>query len=207
MASDIKRQIAYKPVRLFKGHRTSQLSDQELISLYKQNSDNKYVGYLFDRYIELTYGVCLKYLKDGELSRDMTMDVFEKLLDKLKKHDVNHFKSWLYILVKNTCLEHLRKNKKNLTVAVAPEFMHSLEVPHLNNGHEEELDPTMDLQDCVSKLKDKQKTCVTMFYFEKKSYKEISGLLDINENKVRSYIQNGRRNLKICMEKKNVRQE
>ena len=80
------------------------LSDEELLSKYRQQSDMQALGQLYDRYLELTYGVCLKYLKSASRAEDAVMHIFEELSEKVLKHDIKQFRSWLYVLAKNHCL-------------------------------------------------------------------------------------------------------
>ncbi len=155
---------------------------------------------LFQRYMDLLYGVCLKYLKQPEASRDAVMHIFEELVDKLRKHDVDNVKSWLYTLAKNHCLMQLRTPKNLKTTEFNVEIMQSEEEVHLNGAlqREENLEK---MERCLQTLSAEQKITVELFYLQNKCYKEIAELTGLEWNKVRSYIQNGRRNLKICMEK------
>ena len=186
---------------LLKNISSSSATDQELILQYKQSGDLKTLGDLYQVYIELVFGVCLKYFKDEEKAKDAVMSIFEELIVKLKKHDVENFKSWLYTLSKNFCLMQLRSAKHLPVKELDPERMQLTEDVHLNGvfEKEEQLD---QLQDCLETLAPEQKTTVTLFYLENKCYKEIAEITGLEWNKIRSQIQNGRRNLKICMEEK-----
>jgi RNA polymerase sigma factor (sigma-70 family) len=177
------------------------MDDQELIASYKQSGDLKTLGDLYHRYIELVYGVCFKYLKDEEKAKDAVMSIFEELIEKLKKHDVETFKSWLYTLSKNFCLMQLRSAKHIAVKELDVERMQSAEDVHLNGVFEKE-EQLNQLQNCLEALAPEQKTTVTLFYLENKCYKEITEITGLEWNKIRSHIQNGRRNLKICMEAK-----
>jgi RNA polymerase sigma factor (sigma-70 family) len=177
------------------------LSDHELVMLYKKSGDLKVLGELYQRYMELVYGVCLKYFKEPETAKDAVMAVFEELVPKLQKHEVENFKGWLYMLAKNHCLMQLRSSKNRHVQEFDAERMQLTEEVHLNGvmEKEEHLD---GLQDCMQALSNEQRTTVTLFYLENKCYKEITEVTGMEWNKVRSLIQNGRRNLKICMEQK-----
>ena len=109
-------------------------SDTALLLLYKQSHDLVYVGDLFERYSTFVYGVCLKYLKDREEAKDAVMQVFEKLIVELKTREINNFKSWLHVVVKNHCLMAIRQNKIKIKeigfddyleseMAVEPEYL------------------------------------------------------------------------------------
>ena len=182
-----------------------EVTDQELIMRFRQLKDKDALGTLYLRYMELVYGVCMKYLGQPEAAQDAVMDIFELLNRKLPDHEVNNFGAWLYMVSKNHCLQDLRRKNNVLTV--------SLDDPHMQNGadqHQEddfinldgELDITDQLHDCIGRLPDHQSSCVRKFYFEKLSYADISVKMDMSLDQVRSHIQNGRRNLKKCLENK-----
>lgn len=180
------------------------LPDKELVNQFKASGDLNTLAMLYQRYMELLYGVCLKYLKQPEASRDAVMHIFEELVDKLKKHEVDNFKSWVYTLAKNHCLMQLRTPKNLKTTEFKVDIMQSEEEVHLNGAlqREENLDK---LERCLQTLSAEQKITVELFYLQNKCYKEIAEITGLEWNKVRSYIQNGRRNLKICMEKNAVK--
>lgn len=155
---------------------------------------------LYQRYMELVYGVCLKYFKEPERSKDAVMNIFEELIQKLQVHEVNNFKSWLHTLTRNYCLMQLRTPKNLKTTGFSPEYMQSEETVHLNGVFEKE-EQFEKLESCLEKLPEQQKQTVQLFYLQQKCYEEIVEITGYEWNKVRSYIQNARRNLKICMEK------
>jgi RNA polymerase sigma-70 factor (ECF subfamily) len=149
--------------------------------------------------MDLLYAVCLKYLQDPETAKDAVMAVFEELVSKLSKHEVSNFRGWVYTVAKNHCLMQLRTNKQ-MPIVRDPDFMQLEENVHLNGVFEKE-DNLEQLNRCMDSLSPDQKKTVQLFYLQEKSYKEIAGITDMDWNKVRSLIQNARRNLKICMEK------
>jgi RNA polymerase sigma-70 factor (ECF subfamily) len=178
----------------------SQDADQELIRRYKESGDMKVLGELYNRYMTLVYGVCLKYLKDREQSRDAVMQIFEKLITLLSQHEVGQFRGWLFVTARNHCLMQLRAAKGIHFEDISDDFMENQAVLH------QEEEPSMEsnlrkLEDCIAKLGSEQKECVHLFYIEQRCYKEIVQLTGYDDSKVKSYIQNGKRNLKICMEK------
>jgi RNA polymerase sigma-70 factor (ECF subfamily) len=184
------------------------LSDIELQNQYHSTGNPEFLGDLYSRYMHLVYGVCLKYLKNREESKDAVMQIFEKLLMDLPKNEILNFKSWLYVITKNYCLMQIRSTttrEKKLTDFRKDQeyFMEIDEVLHpLDN---EEPQNNKALRDCIEQLKSEQKICIEWFYFDNKSYREISTLPGMDEKKVKSLIQNAKRNLKICLENKHVR--
>jgi RNA polymerase sigma-70 factor (ECF subfamily) len=155
---------------------------------------------LYLRYTDLVYGVCLKYLKDGETAKDAVMNIYTELLNKLKTHNVDNFKSWLYVVAKNHCLMQLRSSKKMMMVEFQPASMQSEDFMHLDDVLEKEQD-FKKLEQCLETLSNEQKQSIELFYLQQKCYNEIVDITGIEWSKVRSLIQNGRRNLKICMDK------
>jgi RNA polymerase sigma-70 factor (ECF subfamily) len=174
-------------------------SDQELVARYKASGQLELVGDLYQRYMDLVYGVCLKYLKHPENAQDSVIAIFEELVVKLRKHEVDNFRAWLYTLAKNHCLMRLRSEKKGTVVHIEPDLMQSEENVHLNGELDRE-ENFRKLEYCLGQLQNEQKKVIELFYLQGKCYNEISGITGLEWNKVRSYIQNGRRNLKICME-------
>ena len=174
-------------------------TDLELVQRYKQDGDIRILAELYQRYMDLLYAVCLKYLKDPESAKDAVMGIFEELVTKLLKHEVNNFKGWVYMVAKNFCLMQLR-NKKQMPMGQLPEFMQMNENLHLNEVFEKE-EHLNQLVKCMDTLSPDQKQTVQLFYIQEKSYKEIAGMTNTDWSKVRSLIQNARRNLKNCMEK------
>ena len=179
------------------------LSDEELIALYRQSEDLAVVGELYNRYTSLVYGVCLKYLKDREESRDAVMQIFERLMVTLKQHDINVFKSWLYVSARNHCLMQIRARKGKNFEQLSPFLMESGDNGHQEGGPEIESN-LHKLEKCIQELGNEQKLCVQLFYMDQKCYREITERTGYDLNKVKSYIQNGKRNLKICMERNGI---
>ena len=179
-------------------------SDAELVQAYQQTTDVSLLGLLYQRYMDLVYGVCLKYLKHPENAQDAVISIFEELVVKLQKHEVDNFKGWLYTLSKNHCLMKLRSDKKQTLVNFDVELMQSEENVHLNGELEKE-ENFKKLDYCLGQLQTEQRQTIELFYLQGKCYNEIAEMTGLDWNKVRSYIQNGRRNLKICMESANTK--
>jgi RNA polymerase sigma factor (sigma-70 family) len=187
-------------VAFIKNIHDNALPDKELVAQFQSSGDLEVLATLFQRYMDLLYGVCLKYLKDPETAKDAVMQVFEELVRKLPRHQVDNFKSWLYTLAKNYCLMQLRTPKNLKTTEFNPDSMQSGEETHLNGMMLKE-EHLQKMERCLQTLSAEQKVSVEMFYLQSKCYKEIADITGLELNKVRSNIQNGKRNLKICMEK------
>ena len=193
-------------MRFVKNIAASSLTDSELVAQFKQSKDLQLLGDLYQRYMDLVYGVCLKYLRDDENAKDSTLAIFEELIVKLQKYEVENFKSWLYQLAKNHCLMLLRSEKKFVKTNIDPALMQNEETVHLNGELEKE-ESFRQLNFCLEQLNKDQKTILELFYLQGKCYNEIVELTGIEWNAVRSYIQNGRRNLKLCIEKQKLQSQ
>ena len=150
----------------------------------------------------LIYGTCLKYLKNSTQAEDAVMDIYVSLLDKVLKHDIDTFRPWIYRLSVNHCLEELRKNKRTRERKNEAEFMYSEQIFHPDDVNTES--SLQMMEGCISRLNNLQKQCINLFYYKKQSYRDIANELSMNYTKVRSAIQNGRRNIKICMSTKST---
>jgi len=179
----------------------SSQTDKELADLYRRSAELETLGELYKRYMDLVYGVCLKYLKNSESAKDAVMQIFEELIEKLKKHEVENFKSWLYQVAKNYCLMQLRSPRNQRTAEINIAVMQFEENGHLNAvlEKEEKLDK---MEQCLETLPDIQRIVIRLFYLEGKCYNEIAENTGHGWNQVRSYRQNGRRNLMLCMDNK-----
>ena len=183
----------------------SSLPDSELVNQYKQTGDIRLLAELYQRYMDQIYAVCLKYLKETEISKDAVMAIFEELADKLRIHEVSYFRGWVYTVAKNHCLMQLRSQKK-IPLESNPDFMYLTDNSHPDGVFEKEYNLNQ-LNRCIETLSADQKQTVELFYLQEKSYKEIAALTHSEWNKVRSLIQNARRNLKICMENHLINKE
>jgi RNA polymerase sigma-70 factor (ECF subfamily) len=183
-------------------------TDEELIEEFSESADLGVLGELYSNYMHLVYGVCLKYLKDREEAMDAVMQIFEKLIAEIPKQKIENFRSWLHVVTKNYCLMQLRSKKsldeKYNEWAIDPgNFMESgLDLHPIDK---DEPDMERALSDCIEKLKDDQKECIRKFYYENKCYNEIAQNLGLDEKKVKTHLQNGKRNLKLCLEAKDER--
>ncbi len=181
-------------------------SDLELIAEYKRTGQNLFVGILYKRYAHLVLGLCIKYLKDRDEAEDAVMQIFEKLLADLLKHEVSFFKSWLYTFSKNHCLMALRSRQTRLRRDIelhenAGLFMENDAELHPNHAEARE-SQYVQLEFAIAELNNEQKTCIEWFYLRDKSYSEIADITGYTLNEVKSYIQNGKRNLKLRLEKR-----
>jgi RNA polymerase sigma factor (sigma-70 family) len=179
--------------------RYAHIEDNELLENFYRDHNNQWLGILLQRYTLLLLGVCMKYLKNEEEARDAVQQIFLKAITELGKYRVSYIKSWLYMVARNHCLMKLRD--RHITVPVEERT----QLPSEETDKKELIDKEITLnllESALEELNHEQKTCVTLFYLQKKSYQEIVNSTGYSMTQVKSYIQNGKRNLKILIEKK-----
>ncbi|HAH59500.1 MAG: sigma-70 family RNA polymerase sigma factor [Lentimicrobium sp.] len=180
------------------------LSDRLLRERFRKSGNKIYVGELYRRYVHLVLGVCYKYLHNNEEACDATMEIFESLYEKLHHHEIKSFKSWLYIVSRNHCLQQLRQQKKMTMVSLKEEyistaFMENNAFQHHDIEQEELLSA---LPGMLNALTPGQQQCLSYFYFDNHTYEEISLKTDFSIKQVKSHLQNGKRKLKLLLETK-----
>ena len=181
------------------------LTDEQIIDEYKRTSDKSWVGELYKRYTRFVFLVSMKYLKNEERCHDAVMQIFEKLFTDFHKHKIEKFKPWLHTVTRNHCLILLRKDQsilqKEKKFQIEQDlFMETEDNLHLDNTNDKDKQLNC-LKQAISDLNQEQKVCIEMFYLQEKSYKEIADETGFPEKKVKSFIQNGKRNLKIKLMK------
>src|SRR5690606_23884258 len=177
------------------------MDEKELLQYYKNKGDLAALGKLYAPYMSLLYGVCYKYLQDPDQSQDAVMDIFDELIEKLRVHEVSNFKSWLYVYARNYCLMQLRKGKQMQKVAIEETIFESEKQLASQDPAQWQEHDFENLDKCIAELNRHQQDCIRMFYLQKMCYNDIAEKLGLDNNQVKSNIQNGRRNLKICMER------
>jgi RNA polymerase sigma factor (sigma-70 family) len=186
-----------------KEYKIEALTDEELLIAFRDRKESSCLSELFGRHARFVFVVCMKYLRDEEQAKDMAMQVFEKVIEEVGRFEIRNFKSWLHVVAKNSCLMHLREVKKVQEIRFLDEkemliFVenHAGLHPEHSTSKEELL---TDLEKAIDMLEDGQKQCVELFYLQEKSYKEVAEYTGFTMNQVKSYIQNGKRNLKNYM--------
>jgi RNA polymerase sigma factor (sigma-70 family) len=176
------------------------LTDEELLERFKADDNSEWIGILFDRYAILLLGMCMKYLKNEEDARDSVQQIFLKVLADINKHKVQFFRAWIYQVARNHCLMQLRHKNQVRQEEVSEK--------HLNNPADQEDDKARfvekdnlleNMQHALEQLNPEQRVCVKLFYLQKLSYQEIASQTGYTLLQVKSYIQNGKRNLKLLL--------
>lgn len=176
------------------------LSKEKLFRLYQQSGKKEYFEELYKRYIPMLYGLCLKYLRNEADAQDTVMDLYVELSEKMSQYEIRNFHTWLYSVAKNHCLQRLRKAKKLQMVDFDDDFMEN-SVFFTLIDEQKSADEKAALEYCLDTLSKEQRKSIEYFYYENKSYADIVLMTGYAQKKVKSYIQNGKRNLKNCIEK------
>lgn len=174
-------------------------SDEDLVRLLREGHRSA-LGDLWDRYAELLYGVGMKYLKDTERSKDEVVDLFTGLKDLVAKHDVEHFRPWVHTVMRNRCLQILRKDT---TTRDIPEEVPCAEDP--TDDHVLREATLQQLEAAITELNEEQQRCIRLFHLEELSYQQVAARTGLTVENVRSHLQNGRRNLRILLQRRPIR--
>jgi RNA polymerase sigma factor (sigma-70 family) len=174
--------------------------DKELLQSFYDDGNNEWLGILLQRYTGLLLGVSMKYLKNEDNAKDAVQQIFLKVIHELQKYKVEYFKSWLYMIAKNHCLMKLRDKGKVTTEIKESILKADNDIDIKEAAVKKEISLT-HLEQALTLLNDEQRICVTLFYLEKKAYQEIVTITNYTMMQVKSNIQNGKRNLKIQMER------
>ena len=181
------------------------INDQELLDRYYAGLNNDWLGILLERYTLLLFGVCMKYLKNEDEAKDSVQQIFVKIITELPRFKVIYFKSWIYTVARNYCLMKLRDRHEKVPAGILDSLIVSHEEESPEKSHREKEYLLELMEQSLEELGKEQKLCVTLFYLEKRSYQEIAHSTNSTFMQVKSYIQNGKRNLKLILEKKRKR--
>lgn len=180
-------------------HPHDTLEDKDLLNNFYKDHNNEWLGILFPRYTLLLLGVCMKYLNNEEDAKDAVQQVFFKAINELHKYRVEFFKSWIYMITKNYCLMKLRESGKKF-VELSKDLSEGLNDAEDNKYAAKETTLT-EMEQALTQLNKEQQRCITLFYLEKRSYQEITTMTGFTMMQVKSNIQNGKRNLKLALQK------
>lgn len=178
------------------------LSDTELLDRYRRTDNIAYLGELYGRYAALVYGVALKYLRNSPDAEDAVMELFELLPGKVRRSEIREFRTWLYSVIRNHSLGLLRRAGRMPTAELVREPGEEAEIARLLNAEQSDDARIAALEQCLERLPDPQRRSIRLFFWERKSYADIADITSWHLKSIKSYIQNGKRNLRLCLENK-----
>ena len=183
-------------------HTDASDADAALLARFRASGRDEDLLPLYERYAGFIYAIALRYLGTPERGADAGAELWEVLRAKLREHEVGNFKSWLHTLVRNHCLMQLRKEKRSPVQKASSDLMQTDALQHLNQEANDEAVDTRPLHHCLKQLGEEQRRCIHLFYLrEGHTYKSVAEELGLSVGRVRSHLQNGRRNLKICLDR------
>ncbi len=186
---------------IFDSGHTDGIGDAELLAAYLGTGRLEWFGELYNRYLPLVYGLCLKYLGDQARAEDAVMQIFEEVVSKVRRSEVREFRTWIYVVARNHCLQQLRRKNPEISFGELPPVMESDDFLHLLDKRDNEA-RLAALQKCLERLPEPQRRAIELFFFEERSYADITEQTDYSLKSVKSYIQNGKRNLRNCLDGK-----
>ncbi|GAB3577318.1 sigma-70 family RNA polymerase sigma factor [Spirosoma luteolum] len=177
-------------------------SSADLVARYRATGDLAVLGELYEPHMELVYAVCYNYLRDEEEAKDAVMQLFEQLIVDLRRHEVGQFMPWLHTVARNYCLMLIRRRQNRPQTTLLDSVLNDEDdglglVATDDSDREEDLSR---MEACLQTLPDEQRRCLTLFYLEQKSYGEVAAETGYDLKQVKSYLQNGRRKLKLCLQ-------
>jgi len=178
---------------------TANTTDDQLIAAYK-DGDQRAFDVLFKKHLHRILGICANTLEQEEDCKDVTMDMYVVLRRELVRHEIHHFEGWLYTIVRNYCLKLIRERKQQQQMETldGPWAAFLQETNNLQQQYQDE-ELMLNLKKAIQELKPDQKECISLFYLDGHSYKEIAEATGLSLNKVKSNIQNGKRNIRIAL--------
>lgn len=177
-----------------------QLSDAELLARHGQERTDGSLGVLYGRYLPMIYGVCLRYLRNADDAADAVMAIFEEVAARIGRYEVQEFRPWVYTVTKNYCLQQLRRRQREIPFDMSERLGECRDVT-LWLDEKGDGDRLAQLEACMEKLPEKQRACIVDFFWNGKSYADIAAETRYPLASVKSFLQNGKRNLKLCVEK------
>jgi len=186
----------------------NELSDQDLLELYRIRQNKECLGILLQRYTVLLLGVCLKYLKNEEAAKDAVQQIFAKVIVEAEKYHITHFKSWLYTVTRNQCFSQLRNKVYDLPEEALEKTGKHFSTQDDGMEHVVEKERLLSqIEDALNEIQPNQRECVSLFYLEQKSYQQIHQITGYTLLQIKSYIQNGKRNIRLLLDKRRKKNE
>lgn len=168
------------------------LSDEELVLSLQQVLDADRFGLLYDRYAARVYQKCIGMVRDQDIAKDLTHDIFLKVFVNLKKFDHrSKFGTWLYSITYNYCLDHLRKGQRQRTTQVD-------EGMDLHQDEEDRYEVELlsmrsdQLPAVLEALDPGDRAVLLMKYQDELSIKEMMEILELGESAVKMRVMRSR---------------
>lgn len=164
------------------------MSDEEAAEQYLLSHNVNYFNLLYERYSDKVFAKCMSMLRDQELAEDATQEIFVKILLSLSKFSgKSKFSTWIFSITYNHCIDQIRKEKKENTIAVN-DFSRIDQID--DDIYDSEIKETnvFRLKEVLEKLNAEDKSILLMKYQDDMSIKEICTVLDKTESAIKMKI-------------------
>jgi len=181
------------------------LSDEKIVDLVR-NQDKENYAEIINRYEAKLSRYVYYMIKDRDITDDIVQESFIKAYKNLNSFDTKRkFSSWIYRIAHNESIDEIRKRKKILYQPLEVDFWG---VFKSKTDIEKELsDKEMGewLKLCMTELSEKYRSALVLYYFEEKSYEEISDILRISLGTVGTRLNRGKKMIKNICDKKGAK--
>lgn len=179
------------------------MSWSEVIARAKQGDESGY-KYLYEQTYQKNYYVAFYYLKSNEAAQDVLQEAYIKAFNNLGQlQDAEKFPQWMSQIVTTKSIDELRKRKVVLFSQMeSDENDQSVSEWFEDERTEVQPEVSMDqketsrlVREMIDTLSEEQKICILSYYIEEMSVKEISNMLSVSENTVKSRLNYGRKKI------------
>ena len=151
-------------------------------------------GTIYEACKQSIYLICLRITGSQQDAEDLTSEVFIRGFEKLKLYDEHKpILPWLQTIAYHQSIDFVRERSRK---QVEDGALEELPIPENPHTRIEQIEMRQQILSVARQLKREQRRCFCLFYFQRKSYREIAQLTGYSVNEVRSHLQNGRRKFK-----------
>jgi len=178
----------------------TEFTDEQLVVIVREKDREAY-GEILRRYETKLSHYLRKFINHSAELEDVLQDVFIKAFRNLNAFDEEQkFSSWIFRIAHNEAINNIKKRRSEQLVLDDKEW----EVVDDKIDFGREVDRTITQKQVAAallKLKEKYREPLILFYFEERSYEEISDILKIPVNTVGTFISRGKKELKELLKK------
>lgn len=181
---------------------SGKVSDEHLVIRFKNNGDNQAFSTLIARHKKTIYKKCFGYVQDEATAEDLCQEVLIRLYLQIKNFkNQAKFSTWLFSIIHNICIDHLRKDKKNLRNVLSEKLMNGIaDMVEEEDEIPQELSIKI-LDDLLEQLTPQDKMLLLMKYKEKHHIKDIQQTLGISESAIKMRLKRAREKINKLYQK------
>jgi len=169
------------------------LSEKDLL-LRIQKGDREAYGEVVKKHMRPAYFIALGFIHNPQDALDISQDAFVRAFRSISRFDAERpFFPWLYRILKNLCLDHLKKSRHHLEIP--------LEGMQLAGKEKEDRDVKEILWKGITELPFEQREVIILRYFQQYSYKEIADITSKPVGTVMSSLHGAKKKLRGILKK------